>query len=308
MAKWLVAVLLVSLLGCAAAVAEDTYYLELPSKGITSSMKITVDVPGENPVMNGINPLTGETWYGNYYPILVNIDAHPDALPHWGIASADIVYEMPIQKDGSTRSAAIFMSSVPNFVGPVRSARVPMASLREMWDSAWVFYGWQNADKKNDLVVDVDNWALHLHEDARQKGRWVFPFVEGIEKNYSSYFHRESDGEHVAPHNVQIDLQQVLALFTKESTKHPFKFTETGLDRGVDVSRITINYKTTDPAYITEYVYNENSGLYDRYRNGEPYIDGSTGVATSYANVIVIRTSVTWYNNNASRPVIQLVG
>ena len=190
MAKWLVAVLLVSLLGCAAAVAEDTYYLELPSKGITSSMKITVDVPGENPVMNGINPLTGETWYGNYYPILVNIDAHPDALPHWGIASADIVYEMPIQKDGSTRSAAIFMSSVPNFVGPVRSARVPMASLREMWDSAWVFYGWQNADKKNDLVVDVDNWALHLHEDARQKGRWVFPFVEGIEKNYSSYFHR----------------------------------------------------------------------------------------------------------------------
>ena len=91
MAKWLVAVLLVSLLGCAAAVAEDTYYLELPSKGITSSMKITVDVPGENPVMNGINPLTGETWYGNYYPILVNIDAHPDALPHWGSASADIV-------------------------------------------------------------------------------------------------------------------------------------------------------------------------------------------------------------------------
>ena len=29
---------------------------------------------------------------------------------------------------------------------------------------------------------------------------------------------------------------------------------------------------------------------------------------TSFANVIVLRTDVTWYNNNNSRPVIQLVG
>ena len=94
-----------SLMGGLAA-AEDSYYLELPSKGITTSTKITVDVPGENDVEDGINPITGEAWSGAYTPILVNIDAHPDALPHWGVSSADLIYEMPIQADGSTRSLA----------------------------------------------------------------------------------------------------------------------------------------------------------------------------------------------------------
>ena len=171
MYKWFLAAAAVCLMGTSAvAAAEDSYYLELPTKGITSSRKISVNVPDENPVVDGINPLTGESWYGNYYPILVNIDAHPEALPHWGVASADISYEMPVQADGSTRSAMLFMGTIPSFAGPVRSARVPMGSLREIWDSAWVFYGWQNWANGNNIVVDVDDWALSVHSDARQKG------------------------------------------------------------------------------------------------------------------------------------------
>ena len=68
----------------------------------------------------------------------------------------------------------LFMGTIPSYAGPVRSARVPMGSLREIWDSAWVFYGWQNWAKGPNLVVDVDDWALSVHSDARQKGRWVF--------------------------------------------------------------------------------------------------------------------------------------
>lgn len=116
MYKWFLTAAAVCLLGVSAvAVAEDSYYLELPTKGVTSSRKISVDVPGENPVEDGVNPLTGESWYGNYYPILVNIDAHPEALPHWGVASADISYEMPVQADGSTRSAMLFMGTIPAY-------------------------------------------------------------------------------------------------------------------------------------------------------------------------------------------------
>ena len=161
MYKWFLTAAAVCLLGVSAvAVAEDSYYLELPTKGVTSSRKITVDVPGENPVEDGVNPLTGESWYGNYYPILVNIDAHPEALPHWGVASADVSYEMPVQADGSTRSAMLFMGTIPAYAGPVRSGRVPMGSLREIWGGAWVFYGWQNWANGNNTVVDVDDWAL----------------------------------------------------------------------------------------------------------------------------------------------------
>ena len=88
--------------------------------------------------------------------------------------------------------------------------------------------------------------------------------------------------------------------------KHPFKFTETGLDRGVDVDNITIEYKKN--TYVTSFNYNEMTGKYDRYRNGEPYYDGLNGMNVDYSNVIVLRTSVTWYNGASQRPVIQLVG
>lgn len=305
-----VALLAVSLCLGACALAEGSYYVQLPTAGTAASLNVTLQVPEENPAVDGVNPLTGEVWYGNYTPILANIDTHPDGWPHWGVSSADITYELPLQSDGSTRSVALFMGEIPSYAGPVRSGRVPLGSLREMWDSAWIFFGWQNGpdENKKDLVVDVDDWALNLHPDARQNGRWVFPFVEGTERNYDSLFHRENDSNHIAPHNVQIDLKAVEALFTRQSVMHPFKFTETGLEYGADVSHIRIEHKTTSPAYISEYYYNEMTGLYDRYRNDQQDYDALNGMTLSYANVIVLRTDVSWYNNNPSRPVVQLVG
>ncbi len=249
MYKWFLAAAAVCLMGTSAvAAAEIPTTSSSPTKGITSSRKISVNVPDENPVVDGINPLDRRELVRQLLPDpRQRIDAHPEACRTGGVASADISYEMPVQGDSSTRSAMLFMGTIPSYAGPVRSARVPMGSLREIWDSAWVFYGWQNWAKGPNLVVDVDDWALSVHSDARQKGRWVFPFVEGTERNYSDLFRRENDGEHVAPHNVQINMNAVASLFTSESTKHPFKFTETGLDRGVDVSAITINYQDHDP-------------------------------------------------------------
>ena len=51
-----------SLLGGIAA-AEESYYLELPSKGITTTTRITANVPDENEVEDGINPITGELMF-----------------------------------------------------------------------------------------------------------------------------------------------------------------------------------------------------------------------------------------------------
>ena len=109
--KWIIAAaLILSLCAASFAVAEESYYLELPSKGIESTRKISVNVPQENPVVDGINPLTGEVWTGDYRPIGVNIDQHPEALPNWGVASADIIFEMPIQADGSTLCTGLWSS------------------------------------------------------------------------------------------------------------------------------------------------------------------------------------------------------
>lgn len=120
------------------------------------SAKVRASVPDENPVIEGESPLTGEPFDGNCRLVLANIDTHPRALPHWGVASADITYELPIQADGSTRSLALFMTEHPDSAGPIRSARVPMASLREMWGGTYCFYGYQGGSDKN----NVKEWAI----------------------------------------------------------------------------------------------------------------------------------------------------
>ena len=312
--KCLVAALLaVSLCWAAGALAESlnyTYYTQLPAAQ-APSMSVTLPIPAENPVQEGVNPLTGEVWYGTYHPIMVNIDTHPDGWPHWGVSSADITYELPLQSDGSTRSVALFMGNIPAWAGPVRSGRVPMASLREIWGGPWVFYGWQNKADANsstpDLVVDVDDWANHFHQGSNAGNSWHYPYIEGI-GTYQGQFNRVNDKNHVSPHNVQADLKAIEALIPGSITPHPFKFTETGLEYGIDVNHILIEHKTTKPAYISEYYYNDLTGQYDRYRNGEVDTDALNNMSLSYSNVIILRTNVSWYLNNPSRPVIQLVG
>ncbi|MBQ6720995.1 MAG: hypothetical protein IJQ88_02420, partial [Clostridia bacterium] len=80
--KKLCLILMAMLLVAVCASAE--MYVELPAQGLGVSQNITVNIPGENPDIPGINPLTGENWVGLYHPVLVSTDNHPEALPHWG--------------------------------------------------------------------------------------------------------------------------------------------------------------------------------------------------------------------------------
>ena len=276
MYKWFLTAAAVCLMGTSAvASAEIPTTSNCPPKGITSSRKISVNVPDENPVVDGVNPLTGESWYGNYYPILVNIDAHPEACRTG--ASPPPIFPMKCRFRATVPPVppCSSLGTIPSYAGPVRSARVPMGNLREIWDSAWVFYGWQNWAKGPNLVVDVDDWALSVHSDARQKS-WVFPFVEGTERNYSDLFRRENDGEHVAPHNVQIDERRRLPVHQRID-QAPVRSPRPALTAAWTFPPSPSTTKTTTPAYVSSYEYNEMTGLYERYRNGSPYYDALTG-------------------------------
>ena len=262
------------------------------------SEKITVPIPEDNTLQSSVNPITGESWQGDYRPVLVNIDSHPRALPHWGVASADLIYELPIQADGSTRQVALFMGEYPELAGPVRSARIPMASLREMWGAPYYFFGYQGG------TTSVKEWVQKYSANKK----FSYPYIELMNKKKGVWYDRNGDGGHVAPYNVTLIMDKVREEYNVSPNTHAFVFDDTGLTRGERVNGVVIPYKTTSPAYLTAYQYNEATGLYDRYRNGTPYTDMLTGQGTSFANVIVIRTNVSFMNNNPSRPVIRLNG
>ena len=59
------------------------YAQQLGAPKSYGSEKLSLKMPKENAVQDGVNPITGEAFSGEYRPTLVSIDAHPAALPHW---------------------------------------------------------------------------------------------------------------------------------------------------------------------------------------------------------------------------------
>ena len=202
------------------------------------SSKITVAVPADNLVQDGVNPITGEAYDGAYQPVLVNIDSHPRALPHWGVASADLIYELPIQQDGSTRQLALFMGEYPESAGPVRSARIPMCSLREMWGAPYYFFGYQGG------TTSVKEWV----QKNSASGKFAYPYIDLMVKKVGQWYERSGDSGHVAPYNVRLNMAQVREEYDVTPTAQPYLFDETGLTRGEDALGIIISYKATSPA------------------------------------------------------------
>ena len=67
--------------------------------------------------------LTGLPTDKNGPVLVVKIDNSAQARPHTGLPAADVVYVEPVEH-GITRLAAVYSSSLPATVGPVRSARI----------------------------------------------------------------------------------------------------------------------------------------------------------------------------------------
>ncbi|MFR5069834.1 MAG: DUF3048 domain-containing protein [Eubacteriales bacterium] len=92
-----------------------------------------------------INPLTGEnnlaTSAKGQRPIAFMINNNPNAQPHWGLCSADVVIEGLVE-GGSTRMMWLFsdVSNVPK-IGSLRSMRHDFVEIADGFDAVLVHWG-----------------------------------------------------------------------------------------------------------------------------------------------------------------------
>lgn len=303
MTKLLSAALALMLALPAAAVAEEISYLMLTGREKDYSTTVTaISVPvAENPVIDGENPLTGEPWEGEYKPVMTTIDTHPNAYPLWGVSSADIMFEMPIQKDGSTRALALYMGEIPEGSGPVRSARIAAASIREIFGAPLAYYGMREVKS-----TSVKDWWREYHKEFWVSGRFAYPLLDLIQPRYDDINERVSDG-HKNPHNVRVNVAAIRDMGDTNAKPRPFLFSDEGMESGTPVKSITIRYKEgSNGAYVPSYTYDEDEGVYYRSNNGELTVDAMNNQPATFANVILLRTNITWKGNPGA--VIPLVG
>jgi hypothetical protein len=85
-------------------------------------------------------PATGTSAERSRPALFVKIENSPDARPQTGIEQADVVYEV-VAEGGITRFAAVFQSTDPGQIGPVRSVRGQDPDLAAPLQGLAVFAG-----------------------------------------------------------------------------------------------------------------------------------------------------------------------
>jgi hypothetical protein len=111
-----------------------------PAASTTGSLTTAAPTAVQPPAEAGISPFTGLP--AAPAPVLaVKIDNVRPARPQVGLGAADLVYVEPVE-GGLSRLLAVFSSSVPGEVGPVRSARESdLELLRQFGTPALAYSG-----------------------------------------------------------------------------------------------------------------------------------------------------------------------
>ena len=202
-----------------------------------------------------------------YPPIAAAIiDNHPNARPAHGLADASVVYEVPVEglftrylalwPMHPLNSLASVTSTYEGKIGPVRSARPYMIDVVAEYDAVFAHVGGSPQAleqlRSQDRVLDVNEFS---------KG-W--------------YFWRDTGA--FAPHNVLTTIDFLEQAHEERFADHEesvfstWGFTEkfsTGNSREVGVVQID----WAEPANIVEWEFDEETGMYRRFRGGRKHAD-----------------------------------
>ncbi len=253
----------------------------------TETTDIAEDVPPEEGMVR--SRITNE-WVSeevnNTRPITVMIP-NTKTASHYGLSSADVLYECNVE--GSiTRLMALFQDwSDFDRIGNVRSCRDYYVYWSFEWDSFYIHFG----------------GPFYIDEVINR------PDTEDIDGLSSSNFWRAKDAKN-ATDNSYVDTEGILADIDKlgyslkyrdgyADAQHyqfaPFNEPNTleQYSDAIDAGRIDMS--PTYPVTNCYFVYNEETGLYDRFQHlsGDsdgPHIDMANGKQLAFKNILIQNT------------------
>jgi hypothetical protein len=187
---------------------------------------------------------------------------------------------------------------IPGSAGPIRSVRLTQAELREEWDGGFVLYGAQESD-------GTSVSAMFQKTGASKKGV-LFSGIVGSSKPWKKYYTRVSKLR--PPHDVDADVMAMQSLIPAgfQAPSRPYLFTDELPMTGERATNISIKQKNAD--YSSAFTYDSGKNAYLRSVHGEKYVDRNTHKQPSFANLIIQRTTLSFYDNDGARPVTMNIG
>lgn len=241
----------------------------------TPIVDMSIIIPEKKPVTVAA-PLSGRQISENQAqkrPIAIVVENHPDARPQSGLNDADIVFETTAE-GGITRFLAIFHSSEPKQIGPVRSARSYFVEWADSFDALFAHVG--GSQEALDLIKKIK--------------------IDDLNQFYfGSYYWR--DKSRYAPHNVYTTFEKLRAAAATKKFKTdgasitPYKFKDdVALESRPVASKFKVNFNAN---FAPTYTYNPTTNSYDRSILGVAQKDANTGAVVSAKNVVVAFSNLT---------------
>ena len=283
--------IIIALLACTIVIAcgktveapESTEETTQEITETTTAIETTTADPYEGLV---VNPLTGIRDYpeeseGNR-PVCVMVNNVTDALPQYGIADADIIFEIPVE-GYLTRLLCVYSDyeNVPYIVS-VRSYRYYFAAISCGFDAIYIHWGQDSTMMSYYYSLDMDsyNGISNTYLFGRDQSRKS----AGYATEHSSYF----DGS-LLPAQMEADGVRTTLEEEYEGTVFNFNSEDSAMLYG-DEEAYTVNIKFGSAT--AKLVYDEETETYFKYINGKEQTDGSTGEQISFTNVIILETKM----------------
>ena len=265
--------LIILLAGCGKQ--TDTTPNEIPASGDASNNPQTETTGTGARIIEKqtLCPLTGlplEAEQLSMRPVAVMIDNMASARPQSGLASADIVYEMPAE-GGITRYMAIYHHQTSEKIGPVRSARSYFIDKAMEFNAVYVHCGGSPEALKDIQTLKIDS----LNELKGERNFW-----------------RSTDRK--APHNLYTSTKLIGEVldakgFSAKKWSYSMSFGEGFVQPGDKGAKsIVIDYKNN---YKAGYIYDEPQKLYYRTINGNKHKDKETNAEITAVNIIIEKVS-----------------
>ena len=303
MKKIFVLLLAVCLLLCACGgEAEPAETTTQPVETTTEATTEATTVATEPPMLYR-NPLNGEPMAEPYTGriVAVVINNLKGALPHYGVAEADIFYEIEVEGD-ITRCLMIYsdLEGVGS-IGPVRSTRTYFNNVALSYDAPLVHCGGSvrgrngYADKNSGKIPD---WE-HLNEQSY--GSYFFRDMnrynnQGYAWEHCLFTNGENLLKAMEDRGFATDAQQDFGLQFADDVK---------LD-GFIAGTVTVKFRN---GKTTKFTYDEATGLYKTEQYGDTYIDANTGDQVCFKNLLVITTDQSFRKDDEySRAYYELEG
>ena len=248
------------------------------------------------------NPLTGEGMDApcTTRPYAVVMDNDKQALPHWNVSKAQMLWEMP-HEYGYTRMVAMYTDvSDVTWLGPVRSARTFHVSLAMSFDAVFVHAGYSGYAEQ---YLKDTGWDHICGVYGKYSGSLFHRDQNRIDAGVPNYQTMYTTGPEIMTYTNKLGIQ----MDTGSEVDYGYQFAEDGTPvGGTDAKEITVLFKSGGKkSYLS---YDESAGCYTMSQHGLAYNDGISGEIAQFENVLVLRADVGLQPGSAYRLAVDLVG